>query len=733
MSPHPLTDDDLKKAFQDHPPPTPSKTGRKRAIDAGLAEFDRLTEKKFQGSRARHRPTPITRHFFMKMGEWMMNSKTLTTAGALGACAMLALFIVNQQPQGMIPSPFTRLSDPLVKAEKKTADDGGMIVATNRPAPALEPGSALMAESAFKETTPQAYSEPVKDRPRPEAEMDATAEMAPPPPPVAMKPTAPHVGPAGIQRLARQASPTMSFADVSRERRAAPARHKMKSQAMPVIGGDAGISMGDIITPPPDLERDQHQSFENNPVKLVTEQPVSTFSVDVDSASYSFVRRRINSGRLPAPNAVRVEEMINYFDYDYAVPTDRSKPFQPNVALYPTPWNPNSRLLHIGIKGYAPAENKKPASNLVFLLDVSGSMSSRDKLPLLKQSMRLLVNTLDADDTVAIVVYAGAAGTVLEPTPVKERHKILAALDKLQAGGSTAGGAGIELAYSLAAGTYQKNAVNRVILATDGDFNVGVANHEALKGLIARKRKSGIFLSVLGFGRGNYNDRLMQTLAQNGNGIAAYIDTLNEARKVLVEEASANLFPIAKDVKIQVEFNPKRVAEYRLIGYETRRLNREDFNNDQVDAGDIGAGHTVTALYEIVPAGSAARQVDELRYQKPAPAPTTLDKTAEFAFLKLRYKLPDESNSRLMTRAITDADLRQDAAAVTDDYRFAAAVAAFGQSLRGGQYLKNFDYPQMITLAQGAKGADPFGYRAEFINLVRLAAALDNQPKKSAE
>ncbi|MFC1516842.1 VWA domain-containing protein, partial [Thermodesulfobacteriota bacterium] len=338
--------------------------------------------------------------------------------------------------------------------------------------------------------------------------------------------------------------------------------------------------------------RDRFETITVNPIKLVSEAPVSTFSIDVDTASYAFVRRALNSGVLPQKNAVRVEELINYFDYDYPLPDDRAMPFKSFVALLPTPWNPDTKLMHIGIKGIDIIPEKRPRTNLVFLIDVSGSMQSRDKLPLLKNAFRMLVDTLDAEDIVSMVVYAGAAGTVLEPTKVKEKGKIIAALDRLRAGGSTAGGEGIRQAYALAKANFDPEGVNRVILATDGDFNVGIRNPEELKGFVERKRKTGIFLSVLGFGQGNYNDALMQKLAQNGNGNAAYIDTLSEARKVLVDEAHSTLFTIAKDVKIQVEFNPARVAEYRLIGYETRMLRREDFNNDRVDAGDIGSGHS---------------------------------------------------------------------------------------------------------------------------------------------
>src|SRR5690606_14660674 len=365
-----------------------------------------------------------------------------------------------------------------------------------------------------------------------------------------------------------------------------------------------------------DEGRDQFETIVPNPVKLVTEEPVSTFSVDVDTASYSFVRRQLNQGVLPQKDAVRVEEMINYFDYDYPLPESRETPFKATVAVTDAPWKAGNKLIHIGIRGYDIAPGQAPASNLVFLLDVSGSMNSPDKLPLVKQSMGLLLSQLKPTDTVAIVAYAGAAGTVLEPTQVKEKQKIMAALEQLNAGGSTAGGEGIKLAYKLAKAGFDKNAVNRVILATDGDFNLGITDQEELKGFVERQRDEGIYLSVLGFGQGNYQDDLMQVLAQNGNGVAAYIDTLSEAQKVLVDEATSTLFPIAKDVKIQMEFNPKTVKEYRLLGYETRALKREDFNNDKVDAGDIGAGHRVTAIYEITPVGSASGLIEPSRYSQ---------------------------------------------------------------------------------------------------------------------
>lgn len=486
-------------------------------------------------------------------------------------------------------------------------------------------------------------------------------------------------------------------------------------------------------TPPPsqyeDQGRDKFEKTAPNPVKVVAEDPVSTFSVDVDTASYAFMRASLNRGVLPQKNAVRIEEMINYFDYAYEGPAGKAQPFKANVSIMPTPWNAETKLMRIGIKGYDFPKTERPRTNLVFLLDTSGSMRAPNKLPLLRQSFKLLLQSLQADDTVAIVTYAGSAGTVLEPTKVSDKGKILAALDRLNAGGSTAGAEGIRQAYQLAEQNMEKDGVNRVILATDGDFNVGITNQEELKSFVERKRKSGVTLSVLGFGMGNYNDALMQTLAQNGNGNANYIDSLNEARKVLVKEAGSTLFTIAKDVKLQLEFNPAKVAEYRLIGYETRILKREDFNNDKVDAGDIGAGHTVTALYEITPAGSKGRKIDDLRYQKPAP---DLAKSGarEYAFMKIRYKLPQGTKSTLITTPVTTANEVTSTSAASDDSRFAAAVAAFGQLLKGGRHTGAFSYDDVIKLALGAKGEDAYGHRAEFVNLVRQAksaAALQQQ------
>ena len=524
------------------------------------------------------------------------------------------------------------------------------------------------------------------------------------------------------------AQPPPNAADSGGDRIRAKSRELARAAAPSAAEGGESYALiaGDGVESPADHYREQGRDrfadFESNPVKVVAEEPVSTFSIDVDTASYGFVRASLNGGVLPQQDAVRVEELVNYFPYDYPGPESRETPFRASVSLLPAPWNPAARLMHIGIRGYAlDAGGTAPRANLVFLVDVSGSMHEPNKLPLVVNSLKLLLGTLAPEDTVAIVVYAGAAGTVLPPTPVAERGRILAALEQLDAGGSTAGAEGIRQAYLLAERHFVEGGVNRVILATDGDFNVGITEPAELEGFIARKRESGVFLSVLGFGMGNYNDALMQRLAQHGNGNAAYIDSLNEARKALVEEATSMLFPIAKDVKIQVEFNPAAVSEYRLIGYETRMLAREDFRNDRVDAGEIGTGHTVTALYEVATAGSGAERIAPLRYRRGEAEETETEFGDELAFLKIRYKRPDADTSTLITRAVTTADAFESVEAAPREARFAAAVAGFGQILRGGRYTGDYGYDDVVALARGARGDDPFGYRAEFINLVRLA------------
>jgi len=473
-------------------------------------------------------------------------------------------------------------------------------------------------------------------------------------------------------------------------------------------------------SPMPQPNRDRFEDVPANPVMVTSEDPVSTFSIDVDTASYAVVRNHLHDCELPPTDAVRIEEMVNYFDYEYALPEGAAEPFTTSVQVMPTPWNADTQLLHIGVQGYDLVPTERPRANLVFLIDVSGSMNAPDKLPLALQAMHMLVDELDEDDTVSIVVYAGAAGAVLEPTQARHARQIHEALDRLRAGGSTAGGAGLSLAYSLAEENFDPDAVNRVMLLTDGDFNVGVTQDERLEDFVARKRDSGIYLSVMGFGRGNYNDQMMQTIAQAGNGVAAYIDSRQEARRMLVEETFGSLFPIANDVKIQVEFNPAQVAEYRLVGYETRLLDRADFNNDAVDAGEVGSGHSVTAIYEIAAPGSEGVLTEPLRYG--GQTPVEHDVAAEFAHLRIRYKLPGEDESDLMQRPITAGDAVSRLSQASSEARFSAQVAGFAQLLRGDPYLRGgYDYDSVLSGIEGSPSQDEFGYRSEFAELVEIA------------
>ena len=485
-----------------------------------------------------------------------------------------------------------------------------------------------------------------------------------------------------------------------------------------------GMVLNNIRRANEPLYRENYQHLESQSVFRVASDPVSTFSIDVDTGAYSNMRRWLNQGQLPPEDAVRVEEFINYFNYDYPYPKSSQVPFQVSTEIAPTPWNTNTRLLRIGIQGYKVPREQLPATNLVFLMDVSGSMNSPDKLPLLQRALTMLVGQLDARDSISMVVYAGASGVVLPPTPGNCKADILMALQQLQAGGSTNGAAGIQLAYQLAQQNFIENGVNRVILATDGDFNVGLASTEELIDLIQRKHKEGIALTTLGFGSGNYNDHLLEQLADEGNGNYAYIDRLQEAKKVLAEELSATLLTIAKDVKIQIEFNPALVSEYRLIGYENRMLNEEDFANDKVDAGEIGAGHRVTALYEISLTGSSGQRLPTRRYQSESiiSESSNVAFNNELAHLRIRYKLPNESVSKLIQSPVMDSGIN---ARGGESFNFAAAVAAFGQKLRGGTYLENFSYNDIAELARHSRGKDPQGYRSEFMQLVGLAETLD--------
>lgn len=513
-------------------------------------------------------------------------------------------------------------------------------------------------------------------------------------------------------------------------RRSRREKRAKKSAASPVMAGavavtpatqPTGRAVSSLPTPTPTPERDTegYNHIQENDFVAVADDPRSTFSIDVDTASYSNSRRFIREGRVPPPAAVRIEELINYFDYAYPQPKG-DDPFSVTTEVGACPWNADHRLVHVGLQGKDVAVKDVPARNLVFLLDVSGSMSSADKLPLLKQGLRMLLTQLRPEDRISMVVYAGASGVVLNPT--SKKAEVLAALDRLQAGGSTNGGAGIELAYRLAERNFVKGGINRVLLATDGDFNVGVTNQGGLIELIEAKRKSGVFLSVLGFGRGNLKDSTMEQIADKGNGNYAYIDSVSEARKVLVEQAGATLMTIAKDVKIQVEFNPANVAAYRLIGYENRKLAHRDFNDDTKDAGEIGAGHTVTALYEVVPVGrGTAPQVDPLQYQDDTGLSAAAN-NGDLMTVKLRYKQPNGSRSRLLSVAVRDGD-----GSLVDrspDFRFSAAVAEMGMLLRHSKWRHQASWDQVYSLARSAQDHDTHGRRAEFLDLVIQAAAL---------
>ena len=470
---------------------------------------------------------------------------------------------------------------------------------------------------------------------------------------------------------------------------------------------------------------EQYEHIDENPFLEVARAPLSTFSIDVDTASYSNTRRFLKEGQLPPKDAVRIEELINYFSYDYPQPVGEA-PFSVTAEISEAPWNPRHRLVHIGLQGKRiPMENMPPA-NLVFLLDVSGSMNDPRKLPLVKTAMRTLAEQLTARDRVAMVVYAGSSGLVLPSTPGDRKGDILSAIDRLEAGGSTNGGQGIELAYRTAQENFIQGGVNRVILATDGDFNVGVTSEGDLVRLIEEKRQGGVFLSVLGFGTGNIKDSTMEKLADRGNGNYAYIDSLGEARKVLGEQIGGTLFTIAKDVKIQVEFNPKQAAAYRLIGYENRLLRDRDFNDDTKDAGEIGAGHTVTALYEVVPFGQKFENpgVDPLKYQQPV-KPSEMANSNELMTVKLRYKEPTQDQSKLVSVSL--ADSRAKLGAASQNFKFASAVAAFGMLLRDSKYKADADYNKVLELARSSVGPDLQGYRSEFIELVEAARTLSSQ------
>ncbi|HWA18619.1 MAG TPA: VWA domain-containing protein [Devosia sp.] len=654
----------------------PSTEARKLALNAAMVAFDAAQAKTKVSDEA---------GFFTRLGKRLRNGWIAAPAGA----AALAVLLLPVGYQALNSTSMTQLSAPpdFVTATDEEGKERDVTVVTSQVVPLND--TPVKPEAV----TPQ-------DAARADQLAAGAATMT-----------------TDAQPLVGMPSPAPSVTANAKMRALMPA-----SESFGGLGVDSGIPLqptGDVF-----------QAFTENNVKVVAQEPVSTFSIDVDTASYAYVRSMLEDGFLPSPDAVRLEELINYFPYDYQGPASMDVPFKANMAVIPTPWNSKTELLEIGIKGYVPpAEDRKP-QNLTFLIDTSGSMDEPNKLPLLQRSFELLLDQLEPEDTVAIVTYAGSAGLLLEPTKAKDRPKIKHALMNLMAGGSTAGAEGIALAYDVAEEGKVAGSVNRVILATDGDFNVGISDPEELKTYIKQKRDSGVFLSVLGFGRGNLDDTLMQALAQNGNGNASYIDSFREAKKVLVEEGGANLVTIAKDVKIQVEFNPAVVSEYRLIGYETRALNREDFNNDAVDAGEIGAGHTVTALYEITPVGSGAELNDPLRYGAAAGAAAEAAGVSdEIGFLKMRYKAPDGDVSKLITAPI-GKDLVVGMDQASTDQKFAAAVAAFGQKLKGSNYGSGMSWQQIADLANAGKGVDMDGYRAELVQLISMASLLN--PDKSA-
>ena len=697
--------------------PEPDKTKQAQAVNAAMQAFEEKNKKNTQGSEETGRLTNILNILtFRNIGRKTMNKRFVIggTASAVAACAVL-LFVTPMVLETMDGTISSSISPQLSKVVSIGNGDGSSGYSGGARRNEVPPAYQRAVRESDKKDSSRGIivgnsALPTPVLPAPKSQFDAISEKEQPL--LEWK----RAGEPGRVLLEAEEQIALSSPPVKARAKVA----KMKAEGM--VAESMIIADRDDIQPHiyKEVGEDEFKDFKDNSIKVVGEEPVSTFSIDVDTASYSFMRRMINNGSLPQKDSIRVEELINYFDYDYSLPENAEVPFQPNVAVYPSPWNEGNKLIHIGIKGHDIAADEKPHSNLVFLIDTSGSMHSADKLPLLINSFKLLLDTLEDDDTVALVTYAGSAGVALEPTKAKEKRKIIRALENLRSGGSTAGAAGIHTAYELAEDNFDKEGVNRVILATDGDFNVGIRNHQELQDFVERKRDTGIFLSVLGFGQGNYHDNLMQTLAQNGNGNAAYIDSLSEARKVLVDEASSTLFTIAKDVKIQVEFNPDMISEYRLVGYETRHLNREDFNNDKIDAGEIGAGHTVTAIYEITPTGQP-QMVDPLRYSNEGKKGEGTTASGEYAFLKMRYKLPEESESKLLTRPITIEDELKDVSETSPDMQFAAAVAGFAQILRGGYFTSDLTFDDVITLAKSGRGDDEFGYRNEFINLVRLA------------
>jgi Ca-activated chloride channel family protein len=666
--------------------PAPEDEARARALALAMENFDRLQA---AGDAARPKEDRPHRAGFFQGARSMMSF--LTSRPALAATTSIAALIVGVAvflpvAENLTPPVLPKLAAP--------------------EAPAVPSSSVAEAGAPVDEEPGQTGPVPVKPAdlaletaPAPAPEADAVAKAAP----------EASDGDARVRKEAAAGGAAAGMESGLADSGAAPDMSMLPAPS-------AVVAPMPAPDPMPYLEPDteEYANAAANPVKITADEPVSTFSTDIDTASYALVRSTLNMGLLPTPDQVRVEEMVNYFPYAYPAP-EPGQAFRTTVSVMPTPWNDGTQLVTIGLQGELPAMAERAPLNLVFLIDTSGSMEDPNKLGLLKQSLALILPELRPEDEIAIVTYAGSAGLVLPPTKAAERDTILAALDNLTAGGSTAGAEGLELAYQTAKAMQGDGDVSRILLATDGDFNVGVSDPEGLTAYVAKKRdQDGTYLSVLGFGRGNLDDATMQALAQNGNGQAAYIDTLSEARKVLVDQLTGALFSIADDVKVQVEWNPAQIAEYRLIGYETRALQREDFNNDKVDAGEIGAGLQVTAIYEVTPVGSDAVLNDPLRYGSAAATPGE----GELGFLRLRWKTPGEETSQLIEQPITGTE------PATTEARFAAAIAGFGQLLQGSVYLGDWGWDQAIDLALSARGDDPYGYRTEAVTLMRLAQSL---------
>ena len=696
--------DDLKRAF-DQATPEPDAERRKATLARAMGLFDQAQESAVESRRThdRHQFRAAIGHGVRHMLSTMTSRPALIAAAGLAAVGFAALFVVLSRETAPRPAEVVAEADALPAGPLPYEPESLRL---------QEPEELEVAEIDIPEVADlELFDLPEAPAAAPVAPVEALRHQrqpAPAPPPPAAEPLEGAITVTAERPMLDKFSVTA----------ASYSRMKPLVAAEPAVAGELVVQRA-----PQPRSTEAFANEPASPVKVASEEPVSTFSIDVDTASYSVVRSSLMNGYLPAAESVRIEELVNYFPYAYPAPEAGGTPFRPTVTVAQTPWNADTLLMTVGLQGRLPATDDRPPLNLVFLIDTSGSMNRPNKLPLLKQSFRLMLGRLDPTDEVAIVTYAGSAGRPLDAIPATERGEILSALDLLNARGSTAGAAGIQLAYQTAAGMAAEGEVTRVILATDGDFNVGISDPEQLKDFIARQRESGIYLSVLGFGRGNLDDLTMQALAQNGNGQAAYIDTLAEAQKVLVDQLTGTLFPIADDVKIQVEFNPAAVAEYRLIGYETRALRREDFNNDRVDAGEIGAGHSVTAIYEVTPVGSPAVLHDPLRYAASAAEPPGAGadsrRSGELAFLRLRYKAPGEDTSRLIEVAIN-----RDAGNAGADQRFAAAIAGFGQLLRGGVYTGGWTWADAIALAEANTGGDRYGYRHEAVTLMRLAESL---------